>query len=181
MKIHFNSIHQHHDKYIYEYHAQREDGIFKSIFIIFAIAGIIGSFTVVNERGWLYLFPFWISVIILMKVIDWLLKKTESQNNLIKVRFIAEYPHYFASDIIWMLQCTDQNILFSEVVKNASEDWGKEIDIEIGKLSVMKTSKANFTKEILKQAIGQQVELKNEWSLGTGMTYPDLGMPRRVL
>jgi len=29
-----------------------------SFFFYFAIAGVIGSFSIVNENGWLYLIPF---------------------------------------------------------------------------------------------------------------------------
>ena len=42
----------------------------KSSFSYFALAGVIGSFTVVNESGWLMLIPFWVLVWVISKVFD---------------------------------------------------------------------------------------------------------------
>jgi hypothetical protein len=44
-----------------------------SSFYFFAIAGLIGSFNVVSENGWLYLIPFWIIIIILSKIFDYII------------------------------------------------------------------------------------------------------------
>ena len=74
MKIHFNSIKRNGGKYIYEYHTDK-NGNFKSTFRYLSIAGIIGSFKVVSEKGWLYLIPFWIVIIVLYKTLDWIIKK----------------------------------------------------------------------------------------------------------
>lgn len=41
-----------------------------NLFPYFALAGAIGSFTVVNESGWLMLIPFWILVWAISKVAD---------------------------------------------------------------------------------------------------------------
>jgi hypothetical protein len=45
-----------------------------SSFFYLAIAGVIGSFNVVNENGWLYLIPFWIIIFLLSKIVDYLMK-----------------------------------------------------------------------------------------------------------
>ena len=47
----------------------------KSSFNYFAIAGLIGSFNIVSEKGWLYLIPFWIIVFIISKLSDWIIRK----------------------------------------------------------------------------------------------------------
>jgi hypothetical protein len=47
----------------------------KSTLNYFAIAGIIGSFHVVSDKGWVYLIPFWIIVFVIAKFCDWLIKK----------------------------------------------------------------------------------------------------------
>lgn len=47
----------------------------KSTLPYLAIAGIIGSFKVVTERGWLYLVPFWIAIVLIAKIMDWIIKK----------------------------------------------------------------------------------------------------------
>jgi hypothetical protein len=47
----------------------------KSTFKYLAIAGIIGSFHVVSDKGWLYLIPFWIIIFAIAKVLDWVIKK----------------------------------------------------------------------------------------------------------
>lgn len=47
----------------------------KSSFFYFAIAGIIGSFNVVSEGGWLLLIPFWIVIIIIVIIADWIINK----------------------------------------------------------------------------------------------------------
>jgi hypothetical protein len=178
MKIHFNSIKQDGDNYIYEYHTKKNEN-FKSTFGYLAIAGIIGSFRVVSEKGWLYLLPFWILVFILSKVLDWFIKKWVIQSKSVKVRFISKYPHYVMEDILWMLKCTNQNFQLGEIISSASDYWGNEIDIEIGIISAMKTNKANFSREILNKAVDQQEELEEKWSSRSGLKYPDLRMPKR--
>lgn len=47
----------------------------QSGFNYFALAGIIGSFRVVSNNGWLYLIPFWILIFVIAKLFDWLIKK----------------------------------------------------------------------------------------------------------
>ena len=47
----------------------------KSTFGYFAIAGVIGSFRVVSENGWLMLIPFWLIVFAGSKAIDWCIEK----------------------------------------------------------------------------------------------------------
>jgi len=42
---------------------------------LFILAGIVGSFKVVSEKGWLYLIPFWIIIVILSKICDWAISK----------------------------------------------------------------------------------------------------------
>tara|TARA_Y100000385_G_C12939933_1_gene570581 strand:- start:478 stop:702 length:225 start_codon:yes stop_codon:yes gene_type:complete len=44
-------------------------------FFYFAVAGVIGSFNVVSENGWLYLIPFWVVIFLLSKIVDYLLNK----------------------------------------------------------------------------------------------------------
>ena len=144
----------------------------------FTIAGIIGSFKVVVEKGWLYLIPFWLAVFVLSKIADWLIKKSVN-NKAVQIRFISKYPHYNMGDILWMLQNTNQNHLLDDIISSASESFGKQIDIQIGKLSAIKISTANFSKEVLDKAMDQQYELQEEWSSKTGQKYPDLGMPKR--
>ena len=178
MKVHFNKIERKGEEYIYDYHTQK-NGNFKSTFGYFSIAGIIGSFKVVSETGWLYLIPFWIAVFTLSKLIDWIIKKWGVHNEAVKLRFISKYPHYVFDDILWMLKNLNQNFLLGDIISNASESFGQEIDIEIGRLSVMKINSANFSNEILNQAVDQQIELEKEWSSRTGIKYPDLGMPKR--
>lgn len=56
----------------------------KSTFNYFAIAGIIGSFNIVNDKGWVYLIPFWIIIFIISKVADWIISKWDSNNNVDK-------------------------------------------------------------------------------------------------
>ena len=106
MKIHFNSIKRNGDKYIYEYHTYK-NGNFKSTFGYLSIAGIIGSFKVVSEKGWLYLIPFWIVIIVLYKTLDWIIKKWIVQKNSVKIQFISKYPHYVLEDILWMLKSSN--------------------------------------------------------------------------
>jgi len=178
MKLHFNGIKRKGDEYIYEYHTQK-NGNFKSTLGFFSIAGIIGSFKVVSEKGWLYLIPFWIAVFALSKFIDWIIKKWGVQNQSAKLRFVSKYPHYVMEDILWMLKNSNQTHLFADIISNASDIFGQEIDIEIGKLSAMKINSVNFSRETLSQAVDEQVELEKEWSSRTGIEYPDLGMPKR--
>jgi len=47
----------------------------KSSFYYFALAGVIGSFSVVSDKGWLYLIPFWIGVVLISKLCDWLISR----------------------------------------------------------------------------------------------------------
>ena len=178
MKIHFNNIRQQDNKYIYEYHTQKSEKI-TSTFGYFALAGLIGSFKVVSEKGWFYLVPFWIIVFILSKLIDWFINIRFNQNTPIKIQFVSKYPHYVLEDILWMLKITNQNFLFGEIITKASEEFGQEIDIQIGKLSAMKIGFANFSSETLRHAIEKQEKLEQEWSKNTGLDYPDLGMPKR--
>jgi hypothetical protein len=178
MKIHFNSIERNGDKYIYEYHTVKT-GNFKSTLGYLTIAGIIGSFKVVNEQGWLYLIPFWIAIIVLSKILDWIIKKWVVQSKSIKIQFKSKYPHYVLDDILWMLKNSNQSSRLGDIISNASENFGQEINIKIGQLSVKKIISANFSKEILNQAIDQQNQLEKEWSSRTGIKYPDLEMPKR--
>ena len=178
MKIHFNSIKRNGGKYIYEYHTDK-NGNFKSTFRYLSIAGIIGSFKVVSEKGWLYLIPFWIVFIVLSKTLDWIIKKWIVQKNSVKIQFISNYPHYVLEDILWMLKSSNQNFRLGDIISNASESFGEELDIKIGHLSAKRISSANFSKEILNQAIDQQSELEEEWSSRTGIKYPDLEMTKR--
>ena len=178
MKIHFNGIERKGDEYIYEYHTQKNGG-FKSTIGYLSLAGIIGSFKVVSEKGWLYLLPFWIAVFGLSKIIDWIIKKWVAQSESVKLRFTSKYPHYVLEDILWMLKHSKKKYLFDDIISNTSESFGQEIDIEIGVLSALKINSANVSKEILSQEVDQQSELEKEWSSRTGIKYPDLGMPKR--
>jgi predicted nucleic-acid-binding Zn-ribbon protein len=178
MKIHFNSIELKGDEYIYEYHTQKNRN-FRSTLGYLTIAGLIGSFKVVSEKGWLYLIPFWIVVFVLSKITDWIIKKWIIQSKSVKISFISKYPHYVLVDIFWMLKCTNQNFKLGEIITNASEKWAKEIDIEIGKLYAIKINKAKLTREVLDRALDQQEELEQKWSEKTGRKYPNLGMPKR--
>jgi TM2 domain-containing membrane protein YozV len=47
----------------------------KSTFRFFSIAGLIGSFKIVGEKGWLYLIPFWIGIILISLFMDYVLKR----------------------------------------------------------------------------------------------------------
>lgn len=178
MKIHFTRIERQGDEYIYEYHTQKNGG-FKSTLGYFSLAGIIGSFKIVSEKGWLYLIPFWITVFGISKIVDWVIKKWVEQGESVKIQFTSKYPHYVLEDIIWMLKHLNKNHQLGEIISNASENFGQKVDIEIGVLSAMKINSANFSKEILNQAVDQQTELEVEWSTRTGIKYPDLGMPKR--
>ena len=97
----------------------------------------------------------------------------------VSFRFISKYPHYMATDILWMLDCTNQHLKMDDLLSKAGDTWSEKIDIKIGELTVMKIDKANFTREVLEQAVGQQTELESEWSNQTGIDYPDLNMPKR--
>jgi hypothetical protein len=181
MKFHLNSISKNGDNYSYEYHTDNKEKNFKSTLSYFALAGVIGSFKVVSdpERGWLFLFPFWILVFVLSKVFDWGIKKWVIPSKPVMLRFVTRYPHYVLTDIFWMLECTKQDFQLDRIISNASDEWGSELDINIGTLSAMKSDKGNFSREILNEAIDQQQELKEDWSSSSGLKYPDLGMPKR--
>lgn len=178
MKIHLNSIKREEGIYTYVYHAQEKEKTGRT-FPYFAVAGIIGSFKVVSERSWLYLIPFWIIIFTLSKGVDWLMRKWGSKDKIAQVRFQSKYPHYNMGDILWMLKYTNQESNLYEIVRNASNNWGTELDIEIGTLSAIETGNANFSKAILNDAVKQQSELQQEWSLLNGQKYPDLRMPKR--
>lgn len=178
MKIHFNNISQQDNKYIYEYHTQKSEKI-TSTFGYFALAGLIGSFKIVSEKGWIYILPFFFIVFILSKLVDWIINSWTNKSTPIKIQFVSKYPHYVLEDILWMLKITNQNFLFGEIITKASEEFGQELDIQIGKLSAMKIGFANFSSETLRNAVEKQDELEQEWSGITGVDYPDLGMPKR--
>jgi len=93
--------------------------------------------------------------------------------------FKSRYPHYVLEDILWMLKCTDQNFKLGEIISDASDQWGTIVDIEIGTLQASKIEKANFTSDVLDQALDDQELLETKWSEATGERYPNLGMPKR--
>ena len=176
MKTFLYSIKQDKDSYIYEYH-HKDSKSFKT-FGLLSIAGLIGSFQVVNENGWLYLFPFWIIIFIISKIFNWIIEKIDN-SKFVCLRFISKYPHYNFNDILWMLKYTDQSVQLGDEISSASDDWGKEIDIDIGKLSTMQISNTSYSHEKLRKIVDEQMELQDKWSLNTGLKYPDLGMPKR--
>ena len=159
IKMHLNSIKREEDTYLYIYHAQ-EKAKLGSTFAYFTIAGIIGSFKV-------------------SKGMDWLIGKWGNQKKAAQIRFRRKYPHYNLGDIFWMLSFTNQDLKLDEIVRNAENIWGAELNIEIGILSAMEIQTVNFSNKILQEAAKQQSELRKEWSLLTGQDYPELGMPKR--
>lgn len=181
MKWHFNNISQIGDNYIYEYHIKLVNSNSPKTFGYFAIAGVIGSIRVVGEKGWLYLIPFWLAVFLTSKFSDWFINKWGSADLSVQLIFLSKYPHYTAEDIIWMIKCTNNRDVVERLIEGSDDDYGEEVDVEIGKITVRRVKSANFTKRILNQAIGRQFELQGEWSSRTGLKYPDLGMPKRKL
>jgi hypothetical protein len=170
MKAHFNSIIQDGDKYIYEYHVLKHDN-FKSSFGILALAGVLGSLKVVNERGWLALIPFWILIYLISKIYDFVAKKWFHSGKSVKLKFISHLPHYWFPDILWMLKCTNQNYRLGEIIANATENWSDdEIDIKIGKLSAIKINRANLSNFVLDKAVDDQENLKKNGVFVLGRT-----------
>ena len=110
---------------------------------------------------------------------DWLIGKWGNQKKAAQIRFRSKYPHYNLGDIFWMLSFTNQDLKLDEIVRNAENIWGAELNIEIGILSAMEIQTLNFSNKILQEAAKQQSELRKEWSLLTGQDYPELGMPKR--
>lgn len=177
MKIHFNGITQNpNEVYVYHYHS-RIQGEKISVLGLFTLAGIAGSMKIVGEKGWIYLIPFWILVFSIAILMNWLINLGKSKSVL--VRFESAIPHYTAADIIWMLEVHNLVTEFESSMERVGESFGNSIDIEIGKLSMKKIPKANFSAKVLDQAWGEQQKLKREWSEKTGEKYPKLNMPKR--
>jgi len=99
----------------------------------------------------------------------------------VHIRFISKYPHYNLGDIMWMLECTNQNDEFLDNIQNCKENWGNKIDIKIGVLDVKTATNANMSQSILNIACDKGAELREKWSEETGVSYPDLEMPKRSL
>jgi hypothetical protein len=99
----------------------------------------------------------------------------------INIRFIAKYPHYNIRDILWMLESTMLNDPFFDDVEKCGNEWSKRTDIKIGTLdsTVIKTS--NMTSDVNTQACRKQDKLRKKYTEETGISYPDLKMPKRNL
>ena len=179
MKYHFNSIEQNANQYIYRYHAMLYEG-YRSTLWYFSIAGIIGSFGVVKEKGWQYLIPFWIFIYLLSKVANWVLKKWIVRKNYVEIKFTSNLPHYVMTDVLWILGQEKQYNRFRELIKNASENWeGGMVDISAGRLCARRINKANLTRDVLEMALYQQTLFEKKWSEETGRNYPHDEIPWR--
>jgi hypothetical protein len=99
----------------------------------------------------------------------------------VHIRFISKYPHYVLEDIFWMLKCTDQTDKFTKSISRASDQWSSELDIQIGTLITKTAKNADFSRQVLNDAVTEQGKLEEEWSQETGKNYPDLEMPKRDL
>lgn len=176
--MHLNSITKEGLEYVYMYHVTQNRTTRRSC-LIFLIAGVIGSFKVVDEKGWIWLIPFWIVILLLSRSADWIMKKVSEEGSAVIVRFTSEYPHYTAADIIWVLTNSHQTTKFGQLNSSAGNEWSKEMYISIGRLSVKKINRGNLSQNILDAAVDQQMKLEAEWSDETGQEYPDLNLPPR--
>jgi len=99
----------------------------------------------------------------------------------VHIRFISKYPHYNLGDIMWMLECTKQNDEFFDNIQNCKENWCDKIDIQIGTLDAKTAAEANMSQSVLNMACDKGAELREKWAEETGISYPDLEMPKRSL
>ncbi len=99
----------------------------------------------------------------------------------IHIRFVSKYPHYNLGDIMWMLEYTKQNDEFINRIKNCKENWCDKIDIKIGTLEAKTANNVNMSQSGLNIACDKGEELRELWSKETGISYPDLEMPKRSL
>ena len=97
------------------------------------------------------------------------------------IRFISKYPHYNLGDIMQMLEYTKQNDEFFDKIQKCKENWCDKTDIKIGTLDARTAANANMSQRILNIASDKGAELRKRWSEETGISYPDLEMPKRNL
>ena len=98
----------------------------------------------------------------------------------IRIQFIADYPHYTLRDILWMVECTNNEDRFIDLAKNSTLEWSVTLDVQIGELIIKNSNKVNLSKSRIDYACSKQQDLKNAWSEETGINYPeDLGLVKR--
>ncbi len=78
----------------------------------------------------------------------------------VHIRFISKYPHYNIKDIMWMLECTEQNDEFVDKIENCKTDWCDKTDIKIGTLDARKATKANMSQQAIDIACDKQQALR---------------------